>query len=119
MSPTAEGSNTVLPSSAKPGATLVRRLRRSITVYERPYEMSSEDMLAAVRGGPFRETAEVSHWMQAHAVLAKLGRIHTDGTRSKISRSPGEQTLRGREEFGEFRRNSASADRRLASSLCP
>ena len=67
------------------GAMVVRRLRRTLNVYERRYEMSTDAMVNAVRCGSMRETTEVSKWLQAQMVLARIAPTPTAGTPSKTS----------------------------------
>jgi len=50
----------------------MRDLRATITRLERAYEMSSEDMLAAVRSGMRNHTAEIARWMVLYQELLSL-----------------------------------------------
>jgi len=50
----------------------MRDLRAAITRLERVYEMSSEDMLAAVRSGMRNDTAEIARWMVLYQELQYL-----------------------------------------------
>ena len=78
----------------KPGKVIISRLRRNVRDYERRYEMSSADMLSAARNGTIRETAEVSRWMQALAVLSRVGQTRMAGTPSTTSASSTTKALR-------------------------
>ena len=50
----------------------MRDLRATITRLERIYEMTSEDMLAAVRSGMRNDTAEIARWMVLYQELQYL-----------------------------------------------
>src|SRR5713101_602330 len=71
----------------KPMWVLKARLVRQVRLFERRYEMSSEDMLKALRNGTARETAEISKWMQSYMVLKKIDEIRTAGTASRTTSS--------------------------------
>jgi len=71
----------------KPMWVLKARLVRQVRLFERRYEMSSEDMLMALRNGAARETAEISKWMQSYLVLKRFGGILMAGTASRTTPS--------------------------------
>ena len=54
------------------GKPLVRSLRASVRRFELRYEMSSEDMVVAVKAGAMRETGEISKWLQHYQVFKRL-----------------------------------------------
>ncbi len=71
----------------RPMWVLKGRLVRQIRLFERRYEMSSEDMLQALRSGAARETAEISKWMWSYMVLKDIDGTRTAGTASKTTSS--------------------------------
>ena len=52
----------------------IQELQRMMAEYERRYELSSEEMLAALRRGDRIDTAEIARWMVYYQALRHLGR---------------------------------------------
>ena len=50
----------------------VGNLRTALTRFERVYEMTSEEMLEAVRSGARNDTAEIARWMVLYRELQYL-----------------------------------------------
>jgi len=50
-----------------------REIGQRIARFERIYEVSSEEMLAAVHEGKARETAEIAQWLTWYHLLKRLG----------------------------------------------
>lgn len=53
---------------------LLARLEREIREYELRYELRSSRLVAALRSGALRETAEVANWLIAYHTLRALRR---------------------------------------------
>ena len=49
-----------------------REIGQRVARFERIYEQSSEEMLAAVRDGRARETAEIAQWLAWYHLLRRL-----------------------------------------------
>lgn len=64
----------------------ITRLERFVRRFERRYEMKSDAMLALVKSGKYRETAEVAQWLTTYRRLqefqARRSGGATTGTRS-------------------------------------
>ena len=64
----------------------IQRLERYVQRFERRYEIKSEDMIAQVKAGRYRETAEIGQWLTTYRRLrdfqARLSGGPTTGTRS-------------------------------------
>ncbi len=70
----------------------IRRLEVFISRCERRYECSSDDMVASVRSGHLKETAEISKWLTAHRVLKGLKARHGRTTNGATTKSIGRST---------------------------
>ncbi len=62
------------------------RLERFVARFERRYEMSSEDMIALIESGRFRETAEIGLWLLKYRSLLDFRTLRRGG-RTTGSRS--------------------------------
>ena len=51
-----------------------QRLRKRVAIFERRYELTSQEMLDAVRSGAARETAEIATWLLCYRALQELER---------------------------------------------
>ena len=59
----------------------LKNYRRRIKLYERRYEISSEEMVLLLKTNYTRETVEILKWMQTYHVLKSLEKmIRTTGT---------------------------------------
>lgn len=68
----------------------VGRLKAHIRLFERRYEVSSDEMRWAVKKGFYPETSEISKWLQEHQILSMLvagNGTHTTTTNGSMKKS--------------------------------
>ncbi len=58
----------------------IQRLERYVQRFERRYEIKSEDMIALIESGRYRETAEIGQWLTTYRRLKDFRGLLSSGT---------------------------------------